>query len=204
VRRATEPLLAVSAFFAAELGRPSWREHAYPPDMTPTAAENPQRHPARTGALIGLISDVGGGRRAFVDATGTPVALPAAIRRLVATDDDVGALLLGLGAPMVGCAGTLDDVEPIGAPRAPNPEAVAALRPDVIVTGAVDRGHDLTDVRLVEALRRVAPVVAVDVGRPAALADLRALLGAVVVERPAAKPIPDRPTGPPVTRPQLW
>jgi ABC-type Fe3+-hydroxamate transport system substrate-binding protein len=186
--------------------------------VPPTAAENPRHHPARTAALTGLISNAGGGRRAFVDATGTPVALPAAIRRVVATDDEVGALLLGLGAPMVGCAGTLDDIEAdgiqaVGAARAPDPQAVAALRPDVIVTGAVDRLHDLTDVRLVEALRQVAPVVAVDVGRLAvATADLRALLGPVIGERPPAEPVPDRPPappvkrppGPPVTRPQLW
>lgn len=173
--------------------------------MAPTAAENPRRDPARTVALTGLIGDVGGGRRAFVDSTGASVVLPAGIRRLVATDDEVGALLLGLGAPMVGCAGALDGVEPVGASRGPDPAAVAALRPDVIVAGAVDRVHDLTDARLVDALRRVAPVVAVDTGRPAAAAaDLRALLAAVVVERPAATPVPDRPPGPPVTRPQLW
>lgn len=173
--------------------------------MAPTAAENPRHHPARTAALTGLIGNVGGGRRAFVDATGASVALPAAIRRLVATDEIVGALLLGLGAPVVGCAGNLDDVEPVGEPREPDPEAVAALRPDVIVVGAVDRAHDLTDAAIVEALRRVAPVVAVDVGRPAAaMADLRALLGSGGVERRAARPLPDRPIGPPVTKPQLW
>lgn len=152
----------------------------------PTPAGDPRRQPARTGALTGLVSDVGGVRRAFVDATGTPVALPAAIRRLVATDGDIGALLLALGAPLVGCAGTLDGVEPVGAPRAPDPAAVAALRPDVIVTGTVERAHDLVDQRLVEALRSVAPLVAVDAARPsAAAADLRALLGTVRTERPA-------------------
>jgi ABC-type Fe3+-hydroxamate transport system substrate-binding protein len=173
--------------------------------MAPTDAENPRQHPARTSALTALMSSAGGGRRAFVDATGTPVALPAAIRSFVATDDVVGAMLLGLGAPMVGCAGDIDDIESVGPSRAPDPQAVAALRPDVIVAGAVDRAHDLADARLIEALRRVAPVVAVDVGRPAAaMADLRALLGAVLRPRPASKPIPDRPPGPPVTRPQLW
>jgi ABC-type Fe3+-hydroxamate transport system substrate-binding protein len=174
--------------------------------MAATAADDPRRHPARTAALTGLVgAGGGGGRRAFVDATGTPVALPAAIRRLVATDDDVGGMLLGLGAPVVGCAGTLDGAEPVGPPRGPDPEAVAALRPDVIVTGATERSHDLTDARSVEALRRIAPVVAVDVARPAAaIADLRALLGSVVVERPAARSRPERPVGPPVTRPQLW
>lgn len=175
--------------------------------MAPSAQENPRAHPARTAALTGLISNVGGGRRAFIDATGTPVALPPAVRRLVATDERVAALLLDLGAPMVGCAGTLDGVEPVGAPRAPDPGAVAALNPDVIVAGALGRVHDLTDARLVEELQRIAPVVAVDLDRPAAaLADLRALLGSgrPAVERPASEPVPDRPIGPPVTRPQLW
>lgn len=173
--------------------------------MAPTAAENPRRHPARTTALTGLMGNAGGGRRAFIDATGASVVLPPTIRSLLATDDEVGALLIGLGAPIVGCAGTLDGVEPVGAPREPDPEAVAALRPDLIVSGAVDRAHDLHDVGLVEVLRQIAPVVAVDAGRPAAaLADLRALLGTVVVERRPATPIPDRPIGPPVTRPRLW
>lgn len=173
--------------------------------MPPNTAEDPRRQPARTVALTGLLGNAGGGRRTFVDATGTPVALPAALRRLVATAEDVGALLLGMGAPLVGCAGTLDGVEPVGAARAPDPRAVAALRPDVIVAGAVDRVHDLADARLLEALRRVAPVVAVDLGRPAAAsADLRALLGPVAVERRAPAPIVDRPPGPPVTRPKLW
>jgi ABC-type Fe3+-hydroxamate transport system substrate-binding protein len=173
--------------------------------MRPGAPDDPRRHPARTAALTGLISNAGAGRRAFVDATGKSVALPPAIRRLVATDTAVGALLLDLGAPMVGCAGDLDAVEPVGAPGAPDPAAVAALRPDVIVAGAVDRAYDLADPRLAEALWRVAPVVAVDMRRPAAArADLRALIGSVVVERPAAPPVPDRPPTPPARRPQIW
>lgn len=157
-------------------------------------------------ALAGLVSERGGGRRAFVDATGASVALPSAIRRLVATADDVGALLLALGAPMVGCAGRLDGVEPVGASRGPDPAAVVALRPDLIVVGAVERVPDLADPALVDALRRIAPVVAVDMGRPAvARADLRALLGSgVAAERRRAEPEPDRPPGPPVTKPELW
>jgi len=149
--------------------------------------------------LAGIVGGGGGGRRAFVDATGTPVALPATIRRLVATDDEVGTLLLGLGAPMVGCAGTIDDVEVVGASRAPDPGAVAALRPDLIVSGAVDGVHDLADAWLVEALRKVAPVVAVEPGRQAAAtADLRALLGPVVGGgTPATEPVSDRRVGAP-------
>ena len=165
--------------------------------MPPAAAENPGHDRARNAVLGGLVGN-GGGRRAFIDATGAPVTLPAVIRRLVATDDGVGALLLGLGGPVTGCAGTVADVESVGPPRAPDPQAVAALRPDVIVTGAVDRVHDLVDARLVAALRKVAPVVAVDVGRPAvAVAELRALLGSVIGGRPATEPVSDRRVGAP-------
>jgi ABC-type Fe3+-hydroxamate transport system substrate-binding protein len=166
--------------------------------VPPTAAPNNGQPPGRNQVLAGLVGTGGGGRRAFVDATGHPVVLPQAIRRLVATDDEVGALLLGLGVPLIGCAGTLDGVEVVGAPGAPDPRAVAALRPDVIVTGAVDRVHRLADLRLVAVLRRVAPVVAVDVGRPAvALADLRAMLGPIIGGRPAAEPVSDRRVGSP-------
>lgn len=109
------------------------------------ANDDPRRHPARTTALTGLIGEVGGGRRAFVDATGASVVVPPTIRRVVATDDRVGALL------------------------------------------------------------RVAPVVAVHSDRPAAAtADLRALLASVVVQPPAPETVPERPVGPPTTRPQLW
>jgi ABC-type Fe3+-hydroxamate transport system substrate-binding protein len=117
-------------------------------------------------------------RRTFVDATGTSVPLLRAVRRLVATDEEVAALLLGLGAAVVGCAGAVDGIEPVGRPRAPDPAAVAALRPDAIIAGATDRVPDLADERLVVALRRIAPVIAVDLDRPAAaVRDMRALLG---------------------------
>ena len=100
---------------------------------------------------------------------------------------------------MVGCAGTIGDIERVGTAREPEPQAIAALRPDLIVTGAVDRLHDLADAELVEVLRRVASVVAVDVDRPdAATADLRALFGPVVGGgRPAAEPVSDRRVGAP-------
>ncbi len=153
----------------------------------------------RNSLLAGLVGSGGGGRRAFVDATGASVTPPPVIRRLVATDDEVGALLLGLGAPVVGCAGALGDIEVVGAPRNPDLKAVAALRPDVIVTGAVERVHNLVDVRVVAALRQVAPVVAVDVGgQTVAAADLRALLGSAVGGgRPATEPVSDRRVGAP-------
>jgi ABC-type Fe2+-enterobactin transport system substrate-binding protein len=166
---------------------------AYAPDVPPAADSAQQRN----GLLAGLVGG-GGARRAYVDATGASVPLPPAIRRLVATDDEVGALLLSLGAPIVGCAGTLGDMAIVGAPRVPDPRAVAALRPDVIVTGAVDRVHDVS-AGLVAALRQVSPVVAVEVGhRAVALADLRALLGQVVGGgRPASEPVSNRRVGAP-------
>lgn len=172
-----------------------------------SAAEDPRRHPARTAVLTGIVGNTGGGRRMFIDATGAAVPMPPAVRRLVATDGRVAKLLLRLKAPLVGCAGTVDGIEPVGESRAPDPEAVAALRPDVIVVGAVDRVHDLADAALVEALRRIAPVVAVDTGRPAhALADLRALLGSGgEPARPRAEESSfDAPVGPPPARPELW
>jgi len=128
-------------------------------------------------------------RRTFVDATGTSVPLLRAVRRLVATDLEVAALLLGLGAVVVGCAGHVDGIEPVGPARAPDPVAVAALRPDAIVVGTADGVPDLADERLVVALRRIAPVIAVDLARPAAaVRDMRALLGSDDDARSAPPP----------------
>ena len=96
-------------------------------------------------------------RRTFVDATGASVPLLRTVRRVVAADDAVAALLLELGATVVGCAGTVEGIESVGPPRTPDPAAVAALRPDAIIVGAVDRVPDLADARLVAALRQIAP-----------------------------------------------
>lgn len=121
-----------------------------------------------------------GGGRPFVDATGTSVPLGGPVRTVLATDESVGALLVELGADVVGCAGPLDGVAAVGESRHPDPAAVSELRPSVIVTGAVGRAHDLADPAVLAALRRIAPVVAVDLDRRAsAAADLRALLGPV-------------------------
>ncbi len=154
--------------------------------------------PARAAALAAVTSPGAVARRAFVDATGTPVVLPPAVRRLVATDEAVGALLLELGAALVGCAGSLDGVPSVGAPRAPDPRAVAALRPDVIVSAAAGRAPDLACPA--DGLRRVAPLVVVDLSRPAAAAaDLRALVTPVARERLAPPP----PAPPVIIRPRL-
>jgi ABC-type Fe3+-hydroxamate transport system substrate-binding protein len=151
--------------------------------------EDPRRKSGQTSAITGLISEAAGMRRTFVDATGTAVPLLRAVRRVVATDEAVAALLIEAGAVVVGCAGTVDGIEQVGPPRAPDPAAVAALRPDAIVVGASDRVPELADVRLVAALRRIAPVVAVDLARPAAaVQDLRALLGRGTDTRQAPPP----------------
>jgi ABC-type Fe3+-hydroxamate transport system substrate-binding protein len=140
--------------------------------------EESARKPGQTSAVTGLVSEAGGMRRTFVDATGASVPLLRTVRRVVAADDAVAALLLDVGATVVGCAGTVEGIEPVGPPRSPDPAAVAALRPDAIIVGAVDRGYDLADLRLVATLRRTAPVIAVDLARPESAArDLRALLG---------------------------
>ena len=117
--------------------------------------EESTRKPGQT-VVTGLVSEAAGMRRTFVDATGASVPLLRTVRRVVAADDAVAALLLDVGATVVGCAGTVEGIEPVGAPRSPDPSAVAALRPDAIVVGAVDRGYDLADLRLVATLRRTA------------------------------------------------
>lgn len=136
--------------------------------------------------LAGLVGGGGGMLRIFVDAVGMSVPIPASARRLVATDDELGAFVLSLGGTLVGCAGALDGVESVGPSRAPDPQAVAALRPDLILAGVVDGTHDLVEEGMVVTLWRVAPVIAVDLGRPAAAtADLRALLGPAAAPRDA-------------------
>lgn len=151
--------------------------------MASSAAPDPRRRSTPPAVLSGLVSAGGGMRRIFVDAIGTSVPMPASVRRLVATDDQVGAFVLGLGGTLLGCAGDLDGVEPLGPARAPDPAAVAALKPDLIIVGAVDGGYDLAHEQAATALWRVAPLVAVDLRRAeAAEKDLRALLG------PAAAP----------------
>lgn len=147
---------------------------------------DPRRRPSPPAALAGLVSAGGGMRRIYVDAIGMSVPMPASVRRLVATDDEVGALVLRLGGTLLGCAGALEGVEPVGPARAPDVRAVAALKPDLILSGAVDGAHDLVDEHTVAALWRIAPIIAVDLGRlTVAEADLRALLGPTVVPKGA-------------------
>ncbi|MFC4943379.1 hypothetical protein [Pseudonocardia sp. GCM10023141] len=145
--------------------------------MSRPAAEEPRRRPSPPAALAGLVGG-GGMRRIFVDGLGVSVPMPSSVRRLVVTDDVVGAFLVELGGTLAGCAGTLDGIESVGPARAPDPRLVAALKPDLILSGCADGAHDLADEQLVVALWRIAPVIAVDLGRRvAAAADMRALLG---------------------------
>ncbi len=137
-----------------------------------------------------------GGGRSFVDATGTPVPLRSPIRTVVATDPEVGALLVEIGATVIGCAGRFGEVPVIGDDRRPDAREVAALRPDGIITGTRDGRHDLADPAVLDALRRTAPVIAVDLARAGgavARAELRALLG------PTGRPVP--PAVPPPVDP---
>ena len=63
-------------------------------------------NPPDPRARVTAASAMGGGRP-FVDATGTSVPLGGPIRTVLATDEAVGALLVELGADVVGCDGTL-------------------------------------------------------------------------------------------------
>jgi len=139
-----------------------------------------------------------GGGRSFVDATGTPVPLRSPIRTVVATDPEVGALLVEIGATVIGCAGRFGEVPVIGDARRPDAREVAALRPDGIITGTRDGRHDLAEPAVVDALRRTAPVIAVDLARAGgavARAELRALLGPTGRPAPPAVPPPVDPLG---------
>lgn len=147
---------------------------------------DPRRRPTPPPVLAALVSAGGGMRRIYVDAVGMSVPMPASVRRLVAADEEVGALVLRLGGALVGCGGALEGVESVGPARAPDPRAVAALKPDLILCGVVDGAHDLVDDRTIVALWRVAPIIAVDLGKPTvAEADLRALLGPAAVPKGA-------------------
>ncbi|MGE3285373.1 MAG: hypothetical protein AB7J32_04605 [Pseudonocardia sp.] len=189
-----------------------------PPAPAPTPAPPPRDQPARTGALTGLIG-AGGGGRTFVDHTGIAVALHRPVRRTVAAHPDVASVLLAIGATLVGTcdAARLDGPVPdgladLGPAGRPDPDLVAALRPDAIVTAVRGRAYVVGGHELMAALRRTAPVIGIDPTRADdAAADLRALVGAVQVDRPTPprpRPtVPPRgapPVAPPPARPELW
>jgi iron complex transport system substrate-binding protein len=130
--------------------------------------------------------------RMFVDVTGTAVEVPNRARRIVATNDqNAGAQLLSLGAPVVGIAsrdGVMDpsitayfdvgDVTLVGEHFAPNVEAVVELRPDLIVHEGYEGAVTLEPSAL-RQLQAIAPVVGIDTFRPIeeSMADFAQLLG---------------------------
>jgi hypothetical protein len=82
-------------------------------------------------------------------------------------------------------------VAAVGEP--PDPQAVADLRPDIVVAASAGGALDLPG-PLAAALRRTAVVVAVDLARPdAARADLRALFGTTDADR---RPVADTEPAP--------
>lgn len=146
------------------------------------------------------------------------MALHRSVRRVVAAHPDVAAVLLAIGADLVGTcdAGQLDgcppDVADLGPAGRPDADAVAALRPDAVVTAVRGRAYVVGGHELMAALRRTAPVIGIDPARTqAAAADLRALVGAVSVQsptpprpRPTVAPRGARPVPPPSSGPDLW
>lgn len=143
--------------------------------------------------------------RSFVDVTGNAVEVPTRPARIVATHDfNAGAQLLSLGAPVVGIPireGAVDASMPkyfdvsklntVGAVYTPNVEAIAALRPDLIVHEGF-RGKVTLKDELLGPLRAIAPVVGIDVFRPVAevMASFAELVGGdamATVERQAAE-----------------
>jgi iron complex transport system substrate-binding protein len=142
--------------------------------------------------------------RRFVDVTGNAVDVPTRPARIVALHDfNAGAQLLSLGVPVVGLPtrdGSVDNavskyfdvsrIATVGAVYSPNVEAVAALRPDLIVMEGF-RGKVTLKDDLLGPLRAIAPVVGIDTFRPVdeVMADFAELLGGeapAVVERQEA------------------
>jgi ABC-type Fe3+-hydroxamate transport system substrate-binding protein len=126
--------------------------------------------PARAAAVTAMSG--AGGRRAFVDASGTAVPLPARVQRVLAADPGIAELLRGHGVIPLG-------EEPDGPRHDGTAASLAALGPDVILVRvqSVDPA-DPARVRRIAALRRIAPVIAFDLDRHSdTTADLRALLG---------------------------
>jgi ABC-type Fe3+-hydroxamate transport system substrate-binding protein len=131
--------------------------------------------------------------RTFVDATAASIKVPDRPRRIVATHDhNGGAQLLSLGAPVIGVPTRDGAVEPamtkyfdvdkittIGEVYEPDIEAIAALRPDLIVHEATGGKLRFHSEGTVEALRGIAPVVAIDTFRPVekVMADFARLVG---------------------------
>jgi len=120
--------------------------------------------------------------RRFVDGRGVAVRVPARPERIVALNSNGAAQMLTLGVSLVGLTtreGRLDaDVEelglapdvlagvtPVGDYNEPDVEAIAALRPDLIVGHHID-GEPFQEAELVERLEQIAPTVFMTVFAP--------------------------------------
>jgi ABC-type Fe3+-hydroxamate transport system substrate-binding protein len=130
--------------------------------------------------------------RTFIDVTGEGVRVPNRAARIVATNDqNAGAQLLSLEAPVVGIASRdgvmdpsitayfdVDDVALVGEHFEPNVEAIAALRPDLIVHEGYE-GEITLEPGTLAQLRALAPVVGIDTFRPIedSMGDIARLLG---------------------------
>jgi iron complex transport system substrate-binding protein len=135
------------------------------------------------------------GTRAFVDVTGESIEVPDVAERIVAIHDiNAGVQLLSLGAPVVGIATRDDGARPdvtryfdlagiaeVGLTYEPNVEAIAALRPDLIVGEGFDGAGMDQFMRegIQDALEQIAPVVYIDTFRPVeeVMADFEELVG---------------------------
>lgn len=134
-----------------------------------------------TAALV-MATAVGAAEmRTFEDHNG-PVQIPADPQRIVALNDHVLSMpLVELGAPLVGSAGRVDnkgktflrgikdllgvdfhnsDIEYIGNYWEPDIEAIAALKPDLIIAG------EFHEAKLVEQMRKIAPTLIVNTELP--------------------------------------
>ncbi|MEM9745950.1 MAG: helix-turn-helix domain-containing protein [Actinomycetota bacterium] len=135
--------------------------------------------------------------RVFVDSLGREVEVPDAPQRIVSADAfNIVPQVLSLGGPLIGIPDeTVDDIAlnryyadelaaiegRIGSFRELNLEAIAALKPDLIIWGAVDSGFatgGLDDEGLAQ-FERIAPVVAINHFQPVEdmMADYAELLG---------------------------
>jgi len=136
--------------------------------------------------------------RGFVDVTGQEVTVPNLAKRIVATNDqNAGAQLLSLGAPVVGIASREGAIDPsikayfdvagmttVGEHYEPNVERIIALRPDLIVHEGYEGKVSIEDATLAK-LRAIAPVVGIDAFRPIeeVMSDHARLLGPAALAR---------------------
>lgn len=130
------------------------------------------------GLCVGLVVPAWAQETRSFTATNGTFDIPVAPQRIVALNDQIVALpLIELGAPVVGSAGRIDgdgnvfmrggmdtlgvdfansEIDYIGGFNALDPEAIAALQPDLII------GGPYTDPAIAEQLQNIAPTLIVD------------------------------------------